>query len=59
MNIWVAIFLFLHVFGAIVAFGPSFSAFPERRNGRDHVGFDLISQSGHNEDMSLTTEEVL
>ena len=28
MNIWVAIFLFLHVMGAIVAFGPSFSAFP-------------------------------
>ena len=28
MNIWVAIFLFLHVFGAIVAFGPSFSYFP-------------------------------
>jgi hypothetical protein len=28
MNIWVAIFLFLHVFGAIVAFGPTFSAFP-------------------------------
>lgn len=28
MNIWIAIFLFLHVFGAIVAFGPAFSAFP-------------------------------
>ena len=25
MNIWVAIFLFLHVMGAIVAFGPTFS----------------------------------
>ena len=28
MTIWIAIFLFLHVFGAIVAFGPTFSAFP-------------------------------
>ena len=28
MNIWIAIFLFLHVMGAIIAFGPSFSAFP-------------------------------
>jgi uncharacterized membrane protein len=28
MTILVAIFLFLHVFGAIVAFGPTFSAFP-------------------------------
>jgi hypothetical protein len=28
MTIWIAIFLFLHVMGAIVAFGPSFSAFP-------------------------------
>ena len=28
MNIWVAIFLFLHVMGAIIAFGPAFSAFP-------------------------------
>lgn len=28
MNVWIAIFLFLHVFGAIVAFGPTFSAFP-------------------------------
>jgi hypothetical protein len=28
MNIWVAVFLFLHVFGAIVAFGPTFSVFP-------------------------------
>ena len=27
MNIWLAIFLFLHVFGAIVAFGPVY-AFP-------------------------------
>jgi uncharacterized membrane protein len=26
MNIWVAVFLFLHVMGAIIAFGPSFSA---------------------------------
>jgi uncharacterized membrane protein len=25
MNIWVAIFLFLHVMGAIIAFGPTFS----------------------------------
>jgi hypothetical protein len=25
MNIWLAIFLFLHVMGAIVAFGPVFS----------------------------------
>jgi uncharacterized membrane protein len=28
MNIWIAIFLFLHVMGAIIAFGPAFSAFP-------------------------------
>jgi hypothetical protein len=28
MTIWIAIFLFLHVMGAIVAFGPTFSAFP-------------------------------
>jgi uncharacterized membrane protein len=28
MTIWIAIFLFLHVMGAIIAFGPSFSAFP-------------------------------
>ena len=28
MNIWVAIFLFLHVFGAIAAFGPTFSVYP-------------------------------
>jgi len=28
MNIWIAIFLFLHVMGAIVAFGPAFSTFP-------------------------------
>lgn len=28
MTIWIAIFLFLHVFGAIIAFGPTFSAFP-------------------------------
>jgi uncharacterized membrane protein len=28
MTIWIAIFLFLHVFGAIVAFGPAFSTFP-------------------------------
>ena len=28
MTIWIAIFLFLHVMGAIVAFGPAFSAFP-------------------------------
>ena len=26
MNVWVAIFLFLHVMGAIAAFGPAFSA---------------------------------
>ena len=25
MNIWIAIFLFLHVMGAIVAFGPNYS----------------------------------
>jgi uncharacterized membrane protein len=25
MNIWIAIFLFLHVMGAIIAFGPTFS----------------------------------
>jgi uncharacterized membrane protein len=28
MTVWIAIFLFLHVMGAIVAFGPTFSAFP-------------------------------
>jgi len=28
MNIWIAIFLFLHVMGAIIAFGPAFSTFP-------------------------------
>jgi uncharacterized membrane protein len=28
MTIWIAIFLFLHVIGAIIAFGPTFSAFP-------------------------------
>jgi uncharacterized membrane protein len=28
MTIWIAIFLFLHVMGAIVAFGPTFSVFP-------------------------------
>jgi uncharacterized membrane protein len=28
MNIWIAIFLFLHVMGAIIAFGPTFSYFP-------------------------------
>ena len=28
MTIWIAIFLFLHVIGAIIAFGPAFSAFP-------------------------------
>lgn len=28
MNIWIAIFLFLHVMGAIIAFGPAYSAFP-------------------------------
>jgi uncharacterized membrane protein len=28
MTIWIAIFLFLHVMGAIIAFGPTFSAFP-------------------------------
>ena len=28
MTIWIAIFLFLHVMGAIIAFGPVFSAFP-------------------------------
>jgi uncharacterized membrane protein len=28
MTIWIAIFLFLHVMGAIIAFGPSYSAFP-------------------------------
>jgi hypothetical protein len=28
MTIWIAIFLFLHVMGAIIAFGPAFSAFP-------------------------------
>ena len=28
MTIWIAIFLFLHVMGAIIAFGPSFSYFP-------------------------------
>jgi uncharacterized membrane protein len=28
MTLWIAIFLFLHVMGAIVAFGPTFSVFP-------------------------------
>ena len=28
MSIWIAVFLFLHVIGAIIAFGPTFSAFP-------------------------------
>jgi len=28
LTIWIAIFLFLHVIGAIIAFGPSFLAFP-------------------------------
>ena len=28
MSLWIAIFLFLHVLGAIIAFGPAFSAFP-------------------------------
>jgi uncharacterized membrane protein len=28
MTVWIAIFLFLHVIGAIIAFGPTFSAFP-------------------------------
>ena len=28
MALWIAIFLFLHVMGAIVAFGPTFSYFP-------------------------------
>ena len=28
MTVWIAIFLFLHVMGAIVAFGPTFSVFP-------------------------------
>jgi uncharacterized membrane protein len=28
MTIWIAIFLFLHVMGAIIAFGPVFAAFP-------------------------------
>ncbi len=28
MTIWIALFLFLHVIGAIIAFGPVFSAFP-------------------------------
>ena len=28
MSIWVLIFLFLHVIGAIIAFGPTFSVFP-------------------------------
>jgi uncharacterized membrane protein len=28
MTIWIAIFLFLHVMGAIIAFGPAFSTFP-------------------------------
>ena len=28
MTIWIAIFLFLHVMGAIIAFGPAYSAFP-------------------------------
>jgi uncharacterized membrane protein len=28
MSTWIAIFLFLHVMGAIIAFGPTFSYFP-------------------------------
>ncbi len=28
MSIWIAVFLFLHVIGAIIAFGPTFSTFP-------------------------------
>ena len=28
MTIWIAIFLFLHVMGAIIAFGPTFSFYP-------------------------------
>jgi uncharacterized membrane protein len=28
MTIWIAIFLFLHVMGAIVAFGPAYTSFP-------------------------------
>jgi uncharacterized membrane protein len=28
MTIWIAIFLFLHVMGAIIAFGPTFSVYP-------------------------------
>ncbi len=28
MTIWIAIFLFLHVMGAIIAFSPTFSTFP-------------------------------
>jgi len=28
VTVWIALFLFLHVFGAIVAFGPTFSTFP-------------------------------
>jgi uncharacterized membrane protein len=28
VTIWIALFLFLHVFGAIAAFGPTFSTFP-------------------------------
>ena len=28
MTTWIAIFLFLHVIGAIIAFGPALSAFP-------------------------------
>jgi uncharacterized membrane protein len=28
MTIWIAIFLFLHVMGAIIAFGPTFATFP-------------------------------
>ena len=28
MTVWIAIFLFLHVMGAIVAFSPTFSTFP-------------------------------
>jgi uncharacterized membrane protein len=28
LTIWIAIFLFLHVMGAIIAFGPTFSTYP-------------------------------
>jgi uncharacterized membrane protein len=28
VSIWIAVFLFVHVIGAIIAFGPTFSAFP-------------------------------